>query len=114
MSLNNPGNKQTIVLHNCEINDKKYDLVITLHKQTIGYIRTKRQTKKEKFSVNKDKLHEKDFQSEETQSTNQKPVTCHALYKLKDSVNKNYPVKDQLFFSDSETYHIHQYKENEE
>ena len=44
MSLNNLGNKQTIVLHICEINNEAYDLVITQQKQTIGYIRTKRQT----------------------------------------------------------------------
>ena len=74
MTLNNLGNKQTIVLHNCEINNEKYDFVITPHKQTIVYIRTKRQTIKRK-KVNKDKLHEKHFQSEETQSPNQKPVT---------------------------------------
>ena len=43
------GNKQTIVIHNCEINHQKHDLVITPHKQTIGYIRTKRQTIKKKF-----------------------------------------------------------------
>ena len=48
MSLNNLGNKQTIVLHNCEINNETYDLVITAHKQTVGYIRTKRQTIKNK------------------------------------------------------------------
>ena len=46
MSLENLGNKQTIIPHNCEINNKKYDLVITPHTQSIGYIRTKRQTKK--------------------------------------------------------------------
>ena len=31
MSFKNLGNKQTIVLHNCEIDNKKYDLVITPH-----------------------------------------------------------------------------------
>ena len=36
MSLNNLGNKQTIVLHNCELNNETNDLVITPHKQTIG------------------------------------------------------------------------------
>ena len=44
MSFKNLGNKQTIVLHNCEIDKKKNDLVITPHTQTVGYIRTKRQT----------------------------------------------------------------------
>ena len=43
MSRDNLGNKQTIILHNCINNDKKYDLVITPHRQTIGYIRRKRQ-----------------------------------------------------------------------
>ena len=33
MSLSNLGNKQTIVLHNCEINNEKYNLVITPHKK---------------------------------------------------------------------------------
>ena len=44
MSLDNLGNKQTIILHNCEINNEKYDLVITPHRQPTEYIRTKRQT----------------------------------------------------------------------
>ena len=48
MSLKNLGNKQTIVLHNCKIDDEKYDLVITPHTQTVGYIRTKRQPRKRK------------------------------------------------------------------
>ena len=49
MSFKNLGNKQTILLHNCEIDNQKYDLVITPHTQTVGYILTKRQTKKEKL-----------------------------------------------------------------
>ena len=48
MSFKNLGNKQTIVLHNCEIDTQKYDLVITPHTQTVGYIRTKRLTIKTK------------------------------------------------------------------
>ena len=48
MSFKNLGNKQTIVLYNCEIDNQKYDLVINPHTQTFGYIRTKRQTKKKK------------------------------------------------------------------
>ena len=42
MSLKNLEKKQTIVLHNCEI-DNQNSLI-----QTVGYIRTKRQTKKRK------------------------------------------------------------------
>ena len=52
MSFKNLGKKQTIVLHNCEIDNQKYDLVITPHTQTVGYIRTKRLTIKRKI-INK-------------------------------------------------------------
>ena len=52
MSFRSLGNKQTIVLHNCEINNQKYDLVITPHTQTIAYIRTKRLLIKRKI-INK-------------------------------------------------------------
>ena len=38
MSFKNSGNKQTIVLQNCEIDNQNYDLVITPHTQTVGYI----------------------------------------------------------------------------
>ena len=44
MSRDNLGKKQTIILHNCIINGERYDIVVTPQKQTIGYIKTKRQT----------------------------------------------------------------------
>ena len=74
MSRDNLGNKQTIIIHNCLINDEKYELVTTPHRQSVGYIRTKRQTlrKKNKKKTNKNKLLGKDSQNEETQSQNQK------------------------------------------
>ena len=46
--MKNLRNKQTIVLHKCKIDNQKYDLVITPRTQTVGYFRTKRQTKKKK------------------------------------------------------------------
>ena len=74
MSRDNLGNKQTIILHSCIINNERYDLVITTPRQTIVYIRTKRQTLRKKLSANKNKLSGNDLQSEETQSQNQKQV----------------------------------------
>ena len=38
MSLDNLGNKQTIILHNCEKNNEKHYLVITPHIQSIDFI----------------------------------------------------------------------------
>ena len=72
MSFKNLGNKQTIVLHNCEIDNQKYDLVITPHTQTVGYIRTKRITIKRKI-INKQRQITI-FQKIETHFQNQKPA----------------------------------------
>ena len=56
MSLKNLGNKQTIVIHDCQIeNQKKNDLVLTPHTQKIEYIHTKRQSLKRQFNENKDR-----------------------------------------------------------
>ena len=74
MSFKNLGNKQTIVLHNCEIDNKKYDLVITPHTQTVGYIRTKRQTIKRKIINKQRQITRKNFQKIETHFLNQKPA----------------------------------------
>ena len=54
MSRDNLGNKQTIIIHNCLINDDKYDLVITPHRQPVGYIKTKSQALRKKI-INKQK-----------------------------------------------------------
>ena len=102
MSLNNLGKKQTIVLHNCEINNKTYDLVFTPHKQTIGYIRTKRQTIKRKIISKQSQFTRKRFSKRRNAIYESEVSNLDALYKLKETVNKNYPVHDQFYFSDSE------------
>ena len=111
MSLNNLGNKRTIILHNCKINNETYDLVITPHKQTIGYIRSKRQTIKRKILSQQRQITRKIFSKRRDAVSESEVSNLDALYKLKDTVNKNYPVHDQLYFSDSEATYIHQNKE---
>ena len=49
MALESLGNKQTIILHNCEVNNEKYDLVITPHTQPVGYIRKNDRQPQEKY-----------------------------------------------------------------
>ena len=56
MSRDNLGNKQTTMIHNCLINDDRYYLLIAPHRESVGYIRTKIQTKKIKKITNKNKL----------------------------------------------------------
>ena len=48
MSRDNLGNKRTIITHSCLINDDKYDLVFTLRRQSVRYIRTKRNNEEKK------------------------------------------------------------------
>ena len=114
MSLNNLGNKQTIVLHNCEINDEIYDLVITPYKQTIRYIRTKRQTIKRKIISKQRQIIRKRFSKRRNAVSESEVSNLDALCKLKETVNKNYPVQYQLYFPVQKPHHIHQNKEKEE
>ena len=103
MSLKSLGKKQIIVLHNCEIDNQKYDLVITSHTQTVGYIRTKRQTIKRKIISKQRQITRKRFSKTRSAFSESEVSSLEALYKFKESVNKNCPIHDQLYFSDSET-----------
>ena len=103
MSLDNLGNKQTIILHNCEINNEKYDLVIIPHRQSTGYIRTKRQTIKRKILSKQRQITRKRFSKQRNAFSESETSHLEELYRLKDSINKNYQVNDTLYFSDSET-----------
>ena len=103
MSLKNLGNKQTIVLHNCEIVNKKYDLVITPHTQTVGYTRTKRQTIKRKIINKQKQITRKRFSKNRNEFSESEASNLDELYKLKKSIDKNCPIHDQLYFSDSGT-----------
>ena len=102
MSLNNLGNKQTIVLHNCKINKETYDFVITPHKETIGYFCTKRQTIKSKILSKQRQITRKRFSKRRNAVSESEVSNLDTLCKLKDTINKNHPVHDQLYFSDSE------------
>ena len=106
MSLDNLGNKQTIILHNCEINNEKYDLVISPHIPSTGYIRTKRQTIKQKILSKQRQITRKRFSKQRNAFSESETSHLEELYRLKDSVNKNYQVNDTLYFSDSETTSI--------
>ena len=81
MSFKNLGNKQTIVLHNCEIDNKKYDLVITPHTQTVGYIRTKRQTIKKNYKQRQ--ITRKRISKNRNAFSESEASSLDELYKLK-------------------------------
>ena len=103
MSLKNLGNEQTIVIHNCEIENQKYDLVITPHTQTVEYIHTKRQTIKRKTISKQRQITQKRFSKHRNASSESEVSSLDALYKVEDSLNQIYPIQDAVLFSDSET-----------
>ena len=102
MSLDNLGNQQTIILHHCERNNEKYDLVITPHRQSTGYIRTKRQTIKRKILSKQRQITRKRFSKQRNAFSESESSHLQESYRLKNSINKNYPVNDTLYFYDSE------------
>ena len=114
MSSKNPGNKQIIVLHNCEINNQKYDLVITPHTQTVECIRTKRKTIKRKIISKQRQITRRKLSKHRNACSESEVSNLDTLYNLKDSANKNCTIHDQMYFSDSEatSYSSKQKKKN--
>ena len=103
MSRDNLGNKQTTILHNCLFNDERYDLVITPHRQTIGYKRTRRQTLRKKIINKQKRIISKRFPKRRNAVSESETSATQELHNSKDSINKNHQIDDQLYFSDSET-----------
>ena len=105
MSRDTLGNKQTIIKHNCLINDETYDLVITPHRQSVGYKITKRQTLR-KMIINKHRqVIRKRFSKRRNAVSESDTFARHELHNLKDSINSNHQIDDQLYFNDSDTPH---------
>ena len=103
MSFKKLRNKQTIVLHNCEKANQKYDLVNTPHTQTVGYIQTKRHTIERKIINKQRQITRKRFSKNRNAFSESEGNSLDELYKIKESIDKNCPIHDQLCFSDSET-----------
>ena len=111
MSLKNLGNKQTIVIHNCQIENQKYDLVITPHTQKTEYIHTKRQSLKRTIQRKQRQITRKRFSKRRIAFSDSEVSSLDALYKVEDSINQSYPIQDSVYFSDSETNTISSKKE---
>ena len=114
MSLDNLENKQTIILLNCEINNEKYDLVITPHTQSIGYIRTKRQTITRKILSKQRQITRRRFSKQRNAVSESETSHLKELYRLKDSVKRTTKLLIQYTCLTQKPQHKHQYKEKAE
>ena len=111
MSLDNLGNKHTILLHNCEINNEKYDLLITPHEQTEGYIRPKRQTITNKILSKQRQITRKRFSKRRNAVSESETSNLEELYRLKDYINKIIKLRIPNIFLTQKPHHNHQYEE---
>ena len=107
MSRDNLGSEQTIILHNCLIENERFDLVITRHKQSNGYIRstTRKKIIKQKQIIKRRFSEKRNAVSESDKNTIQE------LQDLKDSINKINPIENQNKFSDAEATSPASFKE---
>ena len=61
MSSDSLGKKQATILHNCLIRNGICDLIITPHRKTIGYFRSKRQTSKKTITTKQKRIIKRRF-----------------------------------------------------
>ena len=85
------------------INHHKFDLVITPHRQSVGYIRTKRHTLGKKITNKQNQITRKRFSKRRNAVSESETSAIQELHNLKDSINKNHQIDNQLYFTDSET-----------
>ena len=90
MSRGNLGNKQTIIIHNNLTNDDKFDLIITPHRQSVGYIRTKGQTLRKKITNKQKQTIRKRFSKRRNAVSESETTAIQEFHNLKDSINKNH------------------------
>ena len=107
MSRDNLGNKHTFILHKCLINDERYDIVITPHRQTIGYIRLNRQTLRKKIFNKQKQIFRKRFSKQGTAVSQSETSAMQEIYNLKDSINKNHQIEDKFTFLTQKPRHQH-------
>ena len=96
MSRDNLDIKQTTVVHNCSIKNERYDLVIMPHRQTIGYIRSKRQTRKKTIITKTKQIIKKRFSKRRNAVSDSETNTIQERQDLKDSKSQNNPIEDQI------------------
>ena len=72
--------------------------------ETISRIYKNKKTNTKKKIINKQKqIIRKKFSKRRKAVSESKTTAIHELHNLKDSVNKNHQIDDQLYFTDSET-----------
>ena len=82
----------------------RYALVITPRRQTIGYIRSKRQTGKKTITTKQKQIIKRSFSKRQNAVSESEINSIQGLrlQDLKDSINMINPKENQKYFSDSE------------
>ena len=90
----NLGSKETIKLHNSLNKKERYDVVITPHRQTIGYIRSKRQTRKKTIIAKQKQIIKRRFSKRRNAALESDTKTIEELQYLKNTIIKNNPIEN--------------------
>ena len=75
--------KQTIMIHNCLSNDEKYDIDITSHRQSVGYIRTKIRTLRKKIRNKRRQIIRKFFSKQRKAVSESETTAIQELHNIK-------------------------------
>ena len=86
--------------------------MITPHRQTIGYTRSKSQTRIKTIITKQKQMIKKRFSKRRNAVSESEVDTIQELKDLKDSIIKHHPISDRIFFSDSEATSPSSIKEN--
>ena len=78
----------------CEVKREICDLVITPHKQTIGYNRSKRQTRKKTIIAKQKQIIKKRFSKRRNAALKSDTKTIEELQYLKNTINKNNSIEN--------------------
>ena len=88
MSRDKLGSKPTLVLHNCVFRDERYHLVIKSHRQTVGYIKSKRQKRKMTRIAKQKQIFTGRFSKTGNTVSELDTNAIQELQDLKDSIDK--------------------------
>ena len=92
----------SLTLCQAKFRKQKNDHVITPHKQSVGYIKTKRQTLRKKIFNKQKQIIRKKFSKRRNAVSESETTAIHELHNLKDSKNNHHQTDIQLYFTDSE------------
>ena len=107
MSRDKLGSKQLIVLQNYLFQNERYDFVFTPRRQSVGYIKLKRQTGKKAIIAKRKHLMKRRFSKTRNALSEFDKTTKGKLQDNKDSIDKKTQYTNKNVFQTQNPQHHH-------